>query len=360
MKREKRYLKTEVRAKAGDDGRQIEGYASMFNQPYEINSWFSEFTEIIDPNAFSRCLAEKPDVTCLFNHDPNWILGRTTANTLTLSIDAKGLAYRCSPPSGPLAQHATDAIDRGDVDASSFEFSVRKDSWVDEKDDQGRIVKSTRTILDADVFDVSPVVYPANPHTSAAMRSLWPDGIPTELRSRFEKRNTHCECTCQECQDGNCRECSNPDCEDPNCEAEDDDQAGRSLTPKLRQAVRGLVDSILDSIEARDDAKTKKVDGVDLTSECFAYVGDPEKTSTWKLPIKFPDDEEKTKSHIDDALARFDQTKGIPADEKPKVLAKIKAAAKAHGIKVADDDEKNSLTPDDVEQRKRRLRQLSL
>lgn len=87
------------------------------------------------------------------------------------------------------------------------------------------------------------------------------------------------------------------------------------------------------------ETKTKRVAGEDLKSEAFAYVGDPEKTETWKLPIKFSD-EDKTKSHIRNALARFEQTKGIPADEKDKVKAKIEAAAKEHGIDVAEEQKK--------------------
>ena len=85
-------------------------------------------------------------------------------------------------------------------------------------------------------------------------------------------------------------------------------------------------------LEHKAKKKTKRVDGADLTSDCFAYVGDAEKTDTWKLPIDFPGDEEKTKSHIRNALARFDQTEGIPEGEKSKVLDKIKAAAKKYGI----------------------------
>ena len=88
--------------------------------------------------------------------------------------------------------------------------------------------------------------------------------------------------------------------------------------------------------EKRDSAKTKRVDGEDLPASAFAYVGDANDTSTWKLPIKFST-EEKTKSHIANALARFGQTNGIPDSEKPAVLAKIKAAANAHGIHVGDE-----------------------
>jgi len=100
-------------------------------------------------------------------------------------------------------------------------------------------------------------------------------------------------------------------------------------------------DAADDADESSDDtsneekSKTKKVDGVDLSPSSFAYVGDPEKTGTWKLPILFPGDDEKTKRHIRNALARFSQTQGIPAGERAAVLAKIHAAAKKHGIDVS-------------------------
>lgn len=87
---------------------------------------------------------------------------------------------------------------------------------------------------------------------------------------------------------------------------------------------------------AKGDGKTKRVDGVDLPASCFAYVGDPERTETWKLPINFPGDDAKTKTHIRNALARFGQTQGIPASERTAVLARIHAAAKKHGIDAGD------------------------
>lgn len=89
-------------------------------------------------------------------------------------------------------------------------------------------------------------------------------------------------------------------------------------------------------------SKTKTVAGVALPSHCFAYVGDPEKTDTWKLPIEFPGDEKKTQRHLRNALARIDQTKGIPEGEKGKVKAKIEAAARSHGIGV--EGEKSTVT----------------
>jgi HK97 family phage prohead protease len=82
----------------------------------------------------------------------------------------------------------------------------------------------------------------------------------------------------------------------------------------------------------RAEKKTKKVDGEDLTADCFLYVGDPEKTETWHLPWKFSS-EEKTKSHLRNALARFNQT-DIPSGEKDAVWKKLVAKCKEYDIKV--------------------------
>jgi hypothetical protein len=80
--------------------------------------------------------------------------------------------------------------------------------------------------------------------------------------------------------------------------------------------------------------KTKKVDGVDLSPSCFAYVGDSNKTDTWKLPIRFPGDNDKTVNHIKNGLRRFDEMKHIPQNERMAVWLTLTGAAKAHGIHV--------------------------
>lgn len=81
--------------------------------------------------------------------------------------------------------------------------------------------------------------------------------------------------------------------------------------------------------------ETKTVDGISLSPSSFAYVGDQSDPSTWKLPIHFPGDVAKTQSHVIDALSRFNQTEGIPEDQKAEVYGRIVGAAKAHGITVA-------------------------
>jgi hypothetical protein len=83
----------------------------------------------------------------------------------------------------------------------------------------------------------------------------------------------------------------------------------------------------------RETMKTKKIAGVDLGSECFAFVGDLEDPKTWKLPVYFPNDAAKTRNHIKNAVERFADCK-IPDDEqRTEVWRVIAGAAKAHGIK---------------------------
>jgi len=77
--------------------------------------------------------------------------------------------------------------------------------------------------------------------------------------------------------------------------------------------------------ELRDDdsskVRTKMVGGKALPAGAFAVVGDPNDTSTWKLPIH-------DKAHADNAAARLNQTDDIDKEAADK---KIKAAQKKFG-----------------------------
>jgi hypothetical protein len=57
-------------------------------------------------------------------------------------------------------------VDRGDIKGASFGFRTISDDW---KTLNG---KAHRTLIEAQLRDVSPVTFPAYPDTSVAMRSL--------------------------------------------------------------------------------------------------------------------------------------------------------------------------------------------
>ena len=95
---------TEVRASATPSGKpRIEGYAATFNNPTQLPG----FREVIKPGAFTRAIDEQHDCVCLFNHDQNNVLGRTTSGTLRLDQDSLGLHYVCDLPNTQAARDAT-------------------------------------------------------------------------------------------------------------------------------------------------------------------------------------------------------------------------------------------------------------
>lgn len=140
----------------------IVGHAAVFNQPIEIGRWFREK---VAPGAFKRAVAED-DVRGLFNHDPNLILGRNKAGTLELKEDDTGLHTVILPPDTSYARDLMVSMERGDITQMSFGFFVRKEEW----DDTGEI--PLRTLLEVELFDVSPVTFPAYPTTDVGLRCL--------------------------------------------------------------------------------------------------------------------------------------------------------------------------------------------
>lgn len=131
------------------------------------------FVEVIDRAALDE--ADMTDVVGLFNHDNNFLLGRTTSGTLTLSRNATGgLDYRIAYDSlDPDHVRVMRKIQRGDVVGSSFAFRVAPggDDWAQEDTETSNLyVRTVKKI--SRIYDVSPVTDPAYADTSAAKRSL--------------------------------------------------------------------------------------------------------------------------------------------------------------------------------------------
>lgn len=181
-KLERRMFTTELRAdKADGQPTKLVGWCAVFNTPADLGY----FTEVIKPGAFKRTLQEGADVRALFNHDPNFVLGRTKdggkSGTLTLAEDNTGLKFEIDMPDTQAARDLMTLVDRGDVDQCSFAFTVREQNWNAQTDADGNTTEIRELIdLDLDNGDCSVVVYPAYPTTSVEARSrfLFPDGAP--------------------------------------------------------------------------------------------------------------------------------------------------------------------------------------
>jgi HK97 family phage prohead protease len=193
---ERRYLFGELRAvKKGDEPEHIQGYAARFNQLSDV---LGNFREQIAPGFFDGI--ENDDVRALFNHDPNYILGRSINGTLKLGADEHGLAIDILPPETQWARDLMVSIKRGDVSQMSFAFSVATDGDKWEKLN-GEWIRTL--IRKSRVYDVSPVTYPAYPQTSVGVRAkletlqqavpiqppqATPGGVEAQVKARHAMR----------------------------------------------------------------------------------------------------------------------------------------------------------------------------
>ena len=165
--REMRCYSGEVRAEQqSDQPTRIIGYGSVFNSRSEP-LW--GFREIIKPGAFDDVLTN--DVRALFNHDPNFILGRNAANTLSLSVDDRGLQYNIVAPDTQTIRDLVIApMMRGDINQSSFAFQVARDGEDWYQDDEGIVIREISKF--SRLYDVSPVTYPAYQDADSGVRSM--------------------------------------------------------------------------------------------------------------------------------------------------------------------------------------------
>ncbi len=155
----------ELRVAAETEGAKpkIYGHAAMFNSMSED---LGGFREQIAPGAFTNTL-KNGDVRGLWNHDSNIVLGRNKSGTLTLREDDKGLYFEIDPPDTQLVRDmCLEPMRRGDVTQCSFGFRTVKDHWEMINDEV------VRTLIEVEVFDVSPVTYPAYNSTDVAVRSM--------------------------------------------------------------------------------------------------------------------------------------------------------------------------------------------
>lgn len=160
---ERRIAVAELRVVSADSGQKIAGHAAKFDL---LSEDLGGFRERIAPGAFAKSI-QSADVRALWNHDANIVLGRNKSGTLRLSEDSAGLAFEVDMPDTQLVRDMVLApIARGDVNQCSFGFYTVSDKWA--KVD-GEWV---RTLLECELFDVSPVTYPAYPQTDVAVRSL--------------------------------------------------------------------------------------------------------------------------------------------------------------------------------------------
>jgi HK97 family phage prohead protease len=187
--------KVELRSMTGS-GREIGGYAAMFGRE---SRQLGTFIEVVAPSFFNKSHADGwpgmgAGVICRYNHDDFHLLGSTRSGTLRLTLNETGLDYTVDVPQ--TRQDVLELVTRGDVCQSSMAMIVTQDQW-------GHTASGAalRTLVEGKLVDVSPVITPAYPSTTVALRSLARDrGVPVdevvelaekeELRKLFIRTDT--------------------------------------------------------------------------------------------------------------------------------------------------------------------------
>ena len=168
------------------DGRTVRGYGAVFNSPTRICSWEGEFDEQFAPGAFRKTLRERTP-KFQFDHGRHPLIGSVPIGTITSIVeDERGLDVEARLGKHMLIDLIQEALETGAIDGMSIRFSVVREEW---RDQMGQVVPAEevdaalwgygdndrgilqRTILEAKLDEVGPVVWPAYADTTAGVRS---------------------------------------------------------------------------------------------------------------------------------------------------------------------------------------------
>ncbi|WP_432124055.1 HK97 family phage prohead protease [Streptomyces sp. C10-9-1] len=176
-----------VRAEGDDgeaDGRTLTGYAAMFGQETEIDSWEGAFTETIRKGAFKKTIREQTPVM-QFDHGRHPLIGSIPIGQIAdLREDDQGLYVQGRITDNWLMQPIRDAIAEQTVNGMSFRFEVVREEW---RDANGKLVKPEevydllwmpgdrgplrRELIELKCRELGPVVFPAYTGTSVSVRA---------------------------------------------------------------------------------------------------------------------------------------------------------------------------------------------
>lgn len=188
--KERRFCDKCITRAMGDDSRRVEGYALVFNSESRD---LGGIIEVIDSHALDGVLPDS-DVMCWLNHDSSrGALARrrgenvpqsAVGNSLELEIDDIGLRYAFDAPDTALGNELIEGLKRGDINQSSFAFTVKEDTW--ERLDDGMVLRTINKI--ERLYDVSPVYDPAYYGTSVELdRRGYDELLEREKKDREEK-----------------------------------------------------------------------------------------------------------------------------------------------------------------------------
>ncbi len=161
------------------------GHAAVFDTRTAIGNPLTwGFYEEIAPGAFTKTLSEG-DARMLIDHDSYYVCSRSSAGTLHLSQDARGLAVMSEMDEElSYVKDLKRNLQNGNITGMSFGFYVVKDDWSTEEvetNDGHTAEVEVRRILETKLIEVSAVTFPAYEETDAGLRALRHRGDATAI-----------------------------------------------------------------------------------------------------------------------------------------------------------------------------------
>lgn len=153
-------------------GRKVSGVAVAFKSPSRpLFEQGKRFIEVILPEAITDDLIQRCDIRALVDHDRARLLARSNKGrgTLKLTRTESGLEYSFEAPHTADGDYVVEMVKRGDIEGSSFAFSVAEGGERWEKRNDGTYTRYITKIRA--LYDVTITADPAYPSTSVGVRN---------------------------------------------------------------------------------------------------------------------------------------------------------------------------------------------
>jgi hypothetical protein len=215
-----------LKVKALDDSGTFTGIASTYGGPPDLQG------DVIEKGAYAQSIASQGSgYPLLWSHSQSEPLGLVKVSDSPAGLVVNGSMVMADPA----AQRAYAHLKAGSIRGLSVGFSLPPES-------SGKVTygaDGTRTIREIKLWEVSLCAIPANPaaqvtsvkslaQVETVLRTLRPGQVSAsdleQLRSidlalkSLLRKNTLCDCDCEECLAGDCEDCSDPECDDRSCE----------------------------------------------------------------------------------------------------------------------------------------------
>lgn len=155
--------KAELRFAQGEGGvRTASGYFCLSDNVTDIGGYWQER---FAAGAFTKSLGER-DVVALHSHDDARPVGRMSRETLRIREDERGYGFENDLPDTSDGRDLAVQLERGDIEGMSFRFRARKEEWDETQD------PPMRTIIEAELYEITYTAFPAYPDTEVGLRSL--------------------------------------------------------------------------------------------------------------------------------------------------------------------------------------------